>query len=67
VFNLIREQLAGGDSLITAMKAALASKAVVAEDVRRHLSSIQKRRFDHTYGRDYLGFFAFLTAATAGK
>jgi RNA polymerase sigma-70 factor (ECF subfamily) len=67
VFNLLRERLTGGDSLLTAMKAALANKAVVAEDVRRHLALIQKRRFDHTYGRDYLGFFAFLTAATAGK
>jgi hypothetical protein len=67
VFNLMRERLAGNDSLLTAMKATLAAKMVVAEDIRLHLSFMQRRRFDRTYGRDGLGFFAFLTAATTGK
>jgi hypothetical protein len=67
VFHLIRERLAGNDSLLTAMKATLAVKAVVAGDIRSHLALMQRRRFDRTYGRDAFGFFAFLAAATAGK
>ena len=66
-FSLFQQQLAFGDSLITALKATLAGKAALANNIRAHLSLLQRRRFDYTYGKDGLGFLSFLAAATAGK
>ena len=52
---------------IAALKATLAGKTALANNIRAHLSWLQRRRFDHTYGKDDLGFLSFLAAATAGK
>ena len=67
VFSLFQQQLALGDSRIAALKATLAGKAALANNIRAHLSLLQRRRFDYTYGKDDLGFLSFPAAATAGK
>jgi len=67
VFSLFQQQMATGDSLITALKATLAVKDALADKIRTHLTLLQRRRFDYTYGKDNLGFLSFLAAATAGK
>ena len=66
-FSLFQQQLALGDSPIAALKATLAGKAALANNIRAHLSWLQRRRFDYTYGKDRLGFLSFLAAAIAGK
>jgi RNA polymerase sigma factor, sigma-70 family len=66
-FSLFQQQLALGDSHIAALKATLAGKAALANNIRAHLSLLQRRRFNYTYGKDDLGFLSFLAAATAGK
>jgi RNA polymerase sigma-70 factor (ECF subfamily) len=67
VFSLFQEQLANGDSVIAAMQATYAAKVTLADKIRAHLSLLQRRRFDYTYGKDDLGFLSFLPAITAGK
>jgi hypothetical protein len=67
VYSLFSGQLANGDSLLTACKAMLAAKATLAEDIRAHLTFLQKRRFDSTYGKTALGFLAYIAAATIGQ
>ena len=66
-FSLFQQRLALGDSRIAALKATLAGKAALANNIRAHLSWLQRRRFDYTYGKDDLGFLSFPAAATAGK
>jgi RNA polymerase sigma factor (sigma-70 family) len=67
VFSLFQQQLASGNSLIDAMRAMLAAKSALATRIRAHLSFLQKRRFNYTYGEQNIGFLGFLVAATAGK
>jgi RNA polymerase sigma factor (sigma-70 family) len=67
VFSLFQEQLANGDSVIAAMQTTYAAKVTLADKIRAHLSLLQRRRFDYTYGKDDLGFLSFLPAITAGK
>ena len=67
VFSLFQEQLANGDSVIAAMQATYAAKVTLADKIRAHLSLLQRRRFDYTYGKDDLGFLSFLPAISAGK
>jgi RNA polymerase sigma factor (sigma-70 family) len=67
VFSLFQEQLANGDSLIAGMQATYAAKVTLADKIRSHLSLLQRRRFDYTYGKDNLGFLSFLAVATDGK
>jgi RNA polymerase sigma factor (sigma-70 family) len=67
VFGLFQEQLANGDSLIGAMQATYAVRVTLADKIRAHLSLLQRRRFDYTYGKDNRGFLSFLVAATAVK
>jgi RNA polymerase sigma-70 factor (ECF subfamily) len=64
VFSLFQEQLANGDSLIAGMQATYAAKATLADKIRSHLSLLQRRRFDYTYGKDNLGFLSFLAVLT---
>lgn len=66
VFSLFQEQLANGDSLIAGMQATYAAQVTLANKIRSHLSLLQRRRFDYTYGKDDRGFLSFL-AVIAGK
>jgi len=67
VFSLFQEKLASGDSLLAALKVTFAAKAELGGKIRAHLTFIQKRRFDYTYGKDLLGFLSFVAAITAGR
>jgi RNA polymerase sigma factor (sigma-70 family) len=67
VFSLFQEQLANGDSLIAGMQATYAAKVTLADMIRSHLSLLQRRRFDYTYGKNNVGFLSFLAVATEGK
>ena len=66
VFSLFQQELAKGGSLLEGCKAALEAKPALVQQIRAHLSLLQKRRFDQNYGKDALGFLAFLAVATAG-
>jgi hypothetical protein len=67
LYSLFQQQLANGDSLLAACKAMLAAKATLADEIRAHLTFLQKRRFDATYGKNALGFLGYVGAATAGQ
>jgi RNA polymerase sigma factor (sigma-70 family) len=67
VFSLFQQQLANGDSVIAAMQMTYAAKDTLADKIRTHLSLLQRRRFDYTYGKDNRGFLSFLAVTTAGK
>jgi RNA polymerase sigma factor (sigma-70 family) len=67
VYNLFRERLANGDSLFNACKAMLAAKTTLAEEIRAHLTLLQNRQFDSTYGTNALGFLGYLAASNVGQ
>ena len=67
VYSLFTGQLANGDSLFVACKAMLAAKDTLAEEIRAHLTFLQKRRFDSTYGKNALGFLGYVGAAAFGQ
>jgi RNA polymerase sigma-70 factor (ECF subfamily) len=66
VYGLFHDQLANGDSPMAAYKVTFAAKPALVQGIRTHLSLLQRRRFDYTYGKDALGFLAFLGALAAG-
>jgi RNA polymerase sigma factor (sigma-70 family) len=67
VFTLFQQQLSAGDSLIVALNATLEGKDALADKIRAHLTLLQRRRFDYTYGKYNLGFLSFVGVLTGGK
>jgi RNA polymerase sigma-70 factor (ECF subfamily) len=67
VYSLFQQQLANGDTLLDGFKATVAAKTNLANQIRAHLSVIQRRRFDYTYGEDNIGFLNFLVAAIGSR
>ena len=64
VFSLFHQKLASGDSFMNSLKEAVATKDEIASQIRAHLSYLQQRRFDYTYGKDFLGFMSFASLFT---
>src|SRR5262249_47178149 len=54
VFSLFRQKFASGDSFTNSLKEAIAAKDEIATQIRAHLSYLQQRRFDYTYGKNFL-------------
>jgi RNA polymerase sigma factor (sigma-70 family) len=60
VFALLRDELTRGAASGNASRGLVRNKAAVGAQIRQWLSPRQRRRFDYTYGVDYLGLFTFL-------
>jgi hypothetical protein len=67
VYSLLHQKVAPGESFVNTLKEAVAAKDEIARKIRAHLSYLQQRRFDHTYGKNFVGFMSFLTVMTDGR
>jgi RNA polymerase sigma factor (sigma-70 family) len=67
VFSLFHQKFAPGDSFMNTLKEAIATKDEIATKIRAHLSYLQQRRFDYTYGKNFDGFMSFASLFTDGE
>jgi hypothetical protein len=67
VFSLFHQKFAPGDSFMNTLKEAINTKDEIATKIRAHLSYLQQRRFDYTYGKNFLGFMSFASLFTDGE
>jgi RNA polymerase sigma factor (sigma-70 family) len=67
VFSLFHQKFAPGNSFMNTLKEAIAAKDEIARQIRAHLSYLQQRRFDYTYGKNFLGFMSFASLFTDGE